>query len=90
MDFDPRYTEVITDHNNSHGYILRDTRTGKTKRVKGVTGHIHNVFSKGKEKKTDIATTTFGEAAIKRGISIHGEISSWIDSPRIFNKMSLD
>lgn len=90
MDFDPRYTEVITDHNNIHGYILRDTRTGKTKRVKGVTGHIHNVFSKGKERKPDIATTTFSEAAIKRGISIHGEISSWIDSPRIFNKMSLD
>ena len=90
MNFDPKYTEVIADHNNGHGYILRDTRTGKTKHVKGVTGHIHNVFAKGKEKKPDIATTTFGEAAMKRGTSIHSEVSSWIDSPRVFNKMSLD
>ena len=90
MTFDPKYTEITFDHANGHGFILRDTRTGKTKRVRGVTGHIHNVFNKNSKTKDDPAMTTFGEAALRKGTSIHQEVSAWVDSPRIFNKMSLD
>lgn len=90
INFDPKYTEIIFDHNSGHGFILRDTRTGKTKKVPGVTGHIHNVFSKDSKSRQDPAMVTFGEAAMRRGTAIHQEVSNWVDSPRIFNKMSMD
>lgn len=88
MDFDPKYTEIEYSH-RSGGFILRDTRTGKIKKVQGVTSHIHSVFNKNK-KEPDIATTTFAEAAMKHGTDVHAQFSAWVNNPSTFRKMGTE